>query len=152
MLSLLLFCTLHTFSSSADGLCVCNALIRCAAASGDAVLFVCTRIVCTKNTGFLFVKIRRETRTRYEDFCEEERERYVAFGDSETEPSGEVRREPSIQACFKKRNVVVPWPALQSWPCSFSPSPFSLAHTAICAREVKPNLDRMFSMCFSIVR
>ena len=31
-----------------------------------------------KTIGFLFVFLRRESRTRYEDFCEEERERYVA--------------------------------------------------------------------------
>jgi len=40
--------------------------------SGDAVIFVCIGLVCTKTTGFLFVKIRRESRTRYEYFCEEE--------------------------------------------------------------------------------
>src|SRR5260370_42308296 len=91
------------------------------------------------------ISIRENMRTLYEDFCEEERERYVAFGKSNTEASGRCFR--STPVCFKKRRVVVPWSALQSWLCSFCPSPFSLAHTAICAREVKPNLDSMFSMC-----
>src|SRR5437870_10951021 len=51
---------------------------RCEAAGCDVAVFLLTRLVCTKTTGFLFVLLRRESRTRYEDFCEEERERYVA--------------------------------------------------------------------------
>src|SRR2546421_12889228 len=60
---------------------------RCEAAGCDVAVFLLTRLVCTKTTGFLFVKIRRESRTRYEYFCEEERERYVAFGKSDAEAS-----------------------------------------------------------------
>src|SRR5437879_2333688 len=55
----------------------------------DAVMVVCTGRVCTKTVGFLFVKLRREARTRYEDFCEDEQEKYVACGQSDTEAPGE---------------------------------------------------------------
>jgi hypothetical protein len=57
---------------------------------GDAVVVVCTGRVCTKTAGFLFVFLRRESRTRYEDFSEEEQEKYVAFAQSDTEAPGEV--------------------------------------------------------------
>src|SRR6266487_5291709 len=145
-----------------------SSTVRCAAArvilaipslfcfqSSPPLFYHSTRIgmiglVCTKTPGFLFVKLRRESRTRYEDFCEDEQEKYVAFGQSETQAPGRCLR--STWVCFKQRRVVLPWPPFQRWPCSFGPSPFSLAHTAICVREVKPNLERMFSMCFSIVR
>ncbi len=49
-----------------------------------------TGLVCTKTPGFLFVKLRRESRTRYEDFCEDVQEKYVAFAQSDTEAPGEV--------------------------------------------------------------
>src|SRR6266567_1335550 len=56
---------------------------------GDAVVVVCTGQVCTKTSRFLFVKLRREARTRYEDFCEDVQEKYVACGQSDTEAPGE---------------------------------------------------------------
>src|SRR5437899_7762746 len=125
---------------------------RCEAAGCDVAVFLLTRLVCTKTTGFLFVKIRRESRTRYEDFCEDELERYVADrGRARQKRLGGAQR--STRYVREAQDVLsYPWSALQNWLCSFCPSPFSLAHTAICAREIKPNLDSMFSMCFSIVR
>src|SRR6266567_3981780 len=117
---------------------------RCEAAGCDVAVLLLTGQVCTKTTGFLFVFLRRESRTRYEDFCEDELERYISVW--------EVRRGPPRYVREARDVLSYPWSALQSWLCSFCPSPFSLAHTAICAREIKPNLDSMFSMCFSIVR
>jgi hypothetical protein len=51
-------------------------------------VFVCTGLVCTKITGFLFVKIRKEWRTIYEDFSEEKREKYVACGGERKRSAG----------------------------------------------------------------
>src|SRR2546426_562354 len=126
---------------------------RCEAAGCDVAVLLLTGQVCTKTTGFLFVFLRRESRTRYEDFCEDERERYVADrGRAIQKRLGGAQRSTPVCAQEETCCRTPGRRELQSWLCSFCPSPFSLAHTAICAREVKPNLDSMFSMCFSIVR
>src|SRR5438876_3849943 len=62
----------------------------CEAAGCELAVLLLTGLVCTKTPGFLFVKLRRESRTRYEDFCEDVQEKYVAFGQSDTEAPGEV--------------------------------------------------------------
>src|SRR5947208_12257954 len=98
---------------------------RCEAAGCDVAVLLLTGQVCTKTTGFLFVKIRRESRTRYEDFCEDELERYVADrGRARQKRLGGAQR--STRYVRKKRRVVVPLvfragsalfaPALFRWP------------------------------------
>jgi hypothetical protein len=57
-----------------------NAPFKYAAVSGASVFFVCIGLVCTKITGFLFVKIRRESKIRYEDFSEEAQENMELSG------------------------------------------------------------------------
>jgi len=65
------------------GISVRNVRIIC-----DAVL-VFTGLAYTKTVDFLFVFSRRVLRTRHEDFCEEQQERYVVFGESDTAVSEE---------------------------------------------------------------
>jgi hypothetical protein len=76
-------------------------------------VLILTGLVCTKTVDFLFVKTRRLLRACHEDFCEEEWEKYVALGESDTATPVELRRDP-IQARFEKIHVVVPSPALLS--------------------------------------
>jgi len=72
-----------------------------------------TGLVCTKTVDFLFVFSRRLSRACHEDFCEEEWEKYVVFGEGDTAVPVELRRGP-IQARFKKIRVGALWPALQN--------------------------------------
>src|SRR6266516_5476179 len=106
---------------------------RCEAAGCDVAVFVFTGLVCTKTTGFLFVKIRRESRTRYEDFCEEERERYVASGGERKRsacggPSGLHRR-------VSRRDVVSYPVGVSELALLFSHQPFFAGpHGDLCPR------------------
>ena len=73
----------------------------------------------------------------YEDFYEEERERYVERTVEERcrtalEESGLATHE----RVSRRERLSYPGGAIQSWLCSFGPNPFSRAHTAICVREV----------------
>src|SRR6266571_1502028 len=132
----LLFCTLYSFSSSTDSLCVCSAPIRSTAASGVAVIFVCIGLVCTKSTGFLFVFLRRESRTRYEYFCEEELERYVADrGRAIQKRLGGAQRSTPVCARSARR-VVVPLVGASELALLFLPQPFFAGpHRDLCPRD-----------------
>ena len=100
---------------------------------GDAVVVVCTGQVCTKTSRFLFVKLRREARTRYEDFCEDEQEKYVACAQSDTEAPGEgfeihVGLFPEERCCPPLATVSEL--ALLLWPQPFFAGP----HGDLCPR------------------
>ena len=100
---------------------------------GDAIVVVCTGQVCTKTSGFLFVKLRREARTRYEDFCEDEQEKYVACAQSDTEAPGEgfeihVGLFPEERCCPPLATVSEL--ALLLWPQPFFAGP----HGDLCPR------------------
>ncbi len=99
----------------------------------DVKVFVYIGLVCTKTTGFLFVKLRRESRRRYEDFCEEEQEKYVALGQSDTEAPGEVFESHmglfQEKICCRTLSTVSEL-ALLFWPQPFFAGP----HGDLCPR------------------
>src|SRR5207247_3622871 len=81
---------------------------RCEAAGCDVAVLLLTGQVCTKTTGFLFVFLRRESRTRYEDFCEDELERYVEDrGRAIQKRLGGEQRSTTVCAS-RARRVAVP--------------------------------------------
>src|SRR5436305_5842869 len=109
---------------------------RCEAAGCDVAVFLLTRLVCTKTTGFLFVLLRRESRTRYEDFCEEEREGYVADrGRARQKRLGGAQR--STQVCARSaRRVVVPLVGASELALLFLAQPFFAGpHRDLCPRD-----------------
>src|SRR6266852_68083 len=120
---------------------------RCEAAGCDVAVLLLTGQVCTKTTGFLFVFLRRESKTRYEDFCEDELERYVADrGRAIQKRLGGAQRSTPVCARSARR-VVVPLvgvsfragsalfaPVLFRWPTPRSvPARYSLIWAA-CSR------------------
>src|SRR5437667_10053007 len=88
---------------------------RCEAAGCDVAVLLLTGQVCTKTTGFLFVFLRRESRTRYEDFCEDELERYVA-------DRGRAR-QTRLGGARSARRVVVPLVGASERALLFLPPP-----------------------------
>ncbi len=96
------------------------------------ILNHCSQYSC-KPPGFLFVKLRRESRIRYGDFGEDEQEKYVSFAQSDTEVPGEVFEVH--MGLFQEETWCPPLATVSALALLFWPQPFLTGlHGDLCPR------------------